>query len=66
MLEVEGLIGGYGFVTVLRDISLSTGRGEIVTVVGANGAGKSTLLKMISGLIPSTAGRIRLPPPSLT
>ena len=59
MLEVEGLIGGYGFVTVLRDISLSTGRGEIVTVVGANGAGKSTLLKMISGLIPSTAGRIR-------
>ncbi len=59
MLEVEGLIGGYGFVTVLRDISLSTGRGEIVTVVGANGAGKSTLLKMISGLIPSAAGRIR-------
>jgi branched-chain amino acid transport system ATP-binding protein len=52
MLRVERLEVGYGPLTVLRGISLSVQRGEIVAVVGANGAGKSTLLKAISGLLP--------------
>jgi branched-chain amino acid transport system ATP-binding protein len=51
MLEIRKLNAGYGEMPVLREISLSIGEGEIVSVVGSNGAGKSTLLKAISGLV---------------
>jgi len=58
MLDVDDLRAGYGDIAVLRGVSLSVTRGEIVTVVGANGAGKTTLLRTISGLIRPSAGRI--------
>ena len=57
-LEVSGLTSGYGRLTVLRDVSIAIGDGEIVAIVGANGAGKSTLVGSICGLIQPTAGRI--------
>lgn len=57
-LEVSGLTSGYGRLTVLRDVSIAIGDGEIVAIVGANGAGKSTLVRSICGLIQPTAGRI--------
>ena len=57
-LEVSGLTSGYGRLTVLRDISIAIGDGEIMAIVGANGAGKSTLVRSICGLIQPTAGRI--------
>jgi len=60
MLEVAGVVAGYDRVTVLRGISLTVGRGELVTVVGSNGAGKSTLLKVLAGLLPATEGRVSL------
>ena len=60
MLEVRGLRAGYGEVDVLRGVDLDVRPGELVALVGANGAGKSTLLKCISGLLPPTAGTIRL------
>lgn len=41
----------YGSHTVLTDIDLTIGQGEIVGLIGPNGAGKSTLLKAIMGLI---------------
>lgn len=41
----------YGSNTVLTDIDLNIGQGEIVGLIGPNGAGKSTLLKAIMGLI---------------
>ncbi|MCW5751367.1 MAG: ABC transporter ATP-binding protein [Anaerolineales bacterium] len=59
MLEVEGLVSGYGSVTVLRGVAMRVEPGEIVSIVGANGAGKSTLLRTISGLIRAREGRIR-------
>ena len=60
MLEVEGLVAGYGRVQVLRGIDLAVDRGEVVALLGANGSGKSTALNTISGFIRPAAGRIRL------
>jgi branched-chain amino acid transport system ATP-binding protein len=56
MLEATGLSSAYGRITVLHDVSLTIGKGEIVTLIGANGAGKTTLLKALSGVQPLTAG----------
>ena len=58
LLSVEGVTAGYGDATVLFDVSLTVGTGEIVAVVGANGAGKTTLLSTIAGLVPARSGRI--------
>src|SRR6185503_11709739 len=52
------LHAGYGEVQILRDVNISVKSGEVVTLVGSNGAGKSTLLNVISGIVPSTAGRV--------
>jgi len=57
-LEVRGVRGGYGDVTVLKDVSLEVHDREVVALVGANGAGKSTLLRTISGLLRPTGGEI--------
>jgi branched-chain amino acid transport system ATP-binding protein len=70
MLSISDLTSGYGDIEVLRQVSLSVGEGEIVTLIGANGAGKTTLVRTISGLIKARGGRIvfhdkeiqRLPP----
>jgi NitT/TauT family transport system ATP-binding protein len=44
----------------LNDISLSVGEREFVTVVGPSGCGKTTLLKILAGLVPVTAGTVRV------
>lgn len=59
-LEVRGVRGGYGDVTVLKDVNLEVHDREVVALVGANGAGKSTLLRTVSGLLRATAGEIHL------
>ena len=56
MLEVSGLSAGYGPFSVLRDVNLSVGAGEVVAVLGSNGAGKSTLNNVLSGLLRPVAG----------
>jgi branched-chain amino acid transport system ATP-binding protein len=60
ILEVTGLVAGYGGAPVLREVDLTIPAGSIVAVLGANGAGKTTLLRTISGLLRPTAGRILL------
>lgn len=60
MLEIESLVVGYGDVGVLWDCSLTIGRGEVVTLLGANGAGKTTLMRAISRLIDAKSGRMLL------
>ena len=52
LLRAENIYAGYGRIDVLKDISISVGSGEIITVIGSNGAGKTTLLRTLSGLIP--------------
>lgn len=49
-----------GDVPSLRPIDLVIGTGEIVAIVGPSGCGKSTLLKLVAGLIPASAGEIRV------
>lgn len=59
-LTIGGLDVGYGTATALRGVSLTVGRGEFLTVLGANGAGKSTLARACSGLVAPRAGTIQL------
>jgi len=58
MLKVEGLVAGYGGITVLKGIDLEVRKGEAVALIGANGAGKSTTLRALSGLLRPRSGRI--------
>ncbi len=58
LLEIEGLVSGYGRIPVLHEIDISVDEGELVTVIGANGAGKSTLLRTITGINRAFSGRI--------
>ena len=58
MLEISDLVCCYGKVEAIKGISLSIGQGQLVALIGANGAGKSTTLRAISGILPSTSGRL--------
>lgn len=58
LLEVKNLNVGYGYLQILRDVSLTVDTGEYVCLVGPNGAGKSTTLKAIAGLVPPQSGEI--------
>jgi ABC-type branched-subunit amino acid transport system ATPase component len=60
LLELDGLVAGYGGGDVLHDVSFSVAAGGITCVVGPNGAGKSTLLAAISGLLRPRRGRVLL------
>ena len=51
---------GPGEAPVLRDVSLSVAKGEVVGVVGPNGAGKSTLLRVLAGIVAPAAGSVRV------
>ncbi len=60
LLDIAGLGVRFGNVPALRDVSLSVGAGEAVSVLGANGAGKTTLLRAIMGRVPLAAGTVAL------
>ena len=60
VLELGGLSVAYDRAPVVRDLSLTVGRGEVVALLGANGAGKTTTLRAISGLLKQAGGVIRL------
>lgn len=58
MLEVSGINFFYDEVQILRDVSLTVNRGEMVALFGPNGHGKSTLLKVICGLLKPSSGSV--------
>jgi len=59
-LRVEHIARSFGARQVVRDVSLTVQRGEVVGLLGPNGAGKTTCFYMITGLIPPDSGRIWL------
>ncbi len=58
LLTVENLCVAYGAIEALHGVSLTVGKGEVVTLIGANGAGKTTALKAIVGLLRPKRGRV--------
>jgi branched-chain amino acid transport system ATP-binding protein len=60
VLELDGLVAGYGAVRALDGVTLTVPAGSITAVLGANGAGKTTLLRTVSGLVRARAGTVRL------
>ena len=59
LLEVTNLNAGYGYLQILRDVSLHIDKGEYVGIVGPNGAGKSTFMKTVAGLLSPMGGRVK-------
>ncbi|MEA2833407.1 MAG: branched-chain amino acid transport system ATP-binding protein [Methylobacteriaceae bacterium] len=60
LLDVRGLVLGYGRTDAVKGIDLSVEAGRVVTLIGANGAGKTTTLRGLSGLLRPRAGSIQL------
>ena len=58
LLEVKGLTKSYGNKTVVKGVTLSVKRGEIVGLLGPNGAGKTTTFYMVVGIISPDSGQI--------
>jgi lipopolysaccharide export system ATP-binding protein len=65
-LVAQHLAKSYGRRTIVRDLSLEVGAGEVVGLLGPNGAGKTTAFYMIVGLVPADAGRILIDDTDLT
>jgi branched-chain amino acid transport system ATP-binding protein len=59
LLELTGVETRYGLSQVLFGVSLTVGRGEVVTLMGRNGMGKTTTVRSIMGLTPARTGSIR-------
>ena len=65
-LSVVSIAKSYDTRTVLSDVSLSVGRGEVVGLLGPNGAGKTTCFYSIMGLVKPDGGRIELDGQNIT
>lgn len=57
-LTVEKATLAYGATTVLREVSVTAGPGEMLAVTGTSGAGKTTLLAAMAGLLAPAAGTV--------
>ncbi|MBY2944549.1 ABC transporter ATP-binding protein [Rhizobium leguminosarum] len=66
LLDISNVTTGYGATVVNRDVSVTLGENEVVTILGPNGAGKSTLLRTIVGLVNPRAGTVTFAGENLT
>ncbi len=60
IIEVNNFAAAYGDVTIMKDVTFSVERGEIIVIIGGSGSGKSTLLKHMIGLYRPAAGTIHI------
>src|ERR1700746_2713391 len=56
-IEVQHIVKRFGDFTAVDDVSFNVKEGEIFGLLGPNGAGKSTLIRMMTALLPITAGK---------
>lgn len=60
LVEIEGVSRSFGNRQVLRDVSFSVVKGEVLGFLGPNGAGKSTTMRILTGYLPATSGAVRI------
>ncbi|TWC15460.1 MULTISPECIES: amino acid ABC transporter ATP-binding protein [unclassified Pseudomonas] len=60
MIEIENVHKSFGDLEVVKGVSLTVDKGEVVSIIGGSGSGKSTLLMCINGLEPIQQGSIRV------
>lgn len=60
MIEIENVHKSFGDLEVVKGVSLTVNKGEVVSIIGGSGSGKSTLLMCINGLEPIQKGNIRV------
>ena len=60
LLELSGVVAGYGRVEVLHGVDLSVPAGSVVALLGRNGVGKTTTLRTAAGLVECRRGAVRL------
>jgi polar amino acid transport system ATP-binding protein len=58
LIEIDDVHKSFGALEVLKGISMTVAKGEVVSVLGGSGSGKSTLLMCVNGLEPIQRGRI--------
>ena len=58
MIRIENLTKNFGELEVLKGVSLTVNKGEVISIVGPSGAGKTTLLQLIGTLDKPTSGKI--------
>ncbi|MFI8466223.1 ABC transporter ATP-binding protein [Stutzerimonas stutzeri] len=59
-VEIQGVSQRYGSMTVLHDLNLKLGEGEVLGLFGHNGAGKTTSMKLILGLLAPSEGQVKV------
>ena len=59
LLELDAVDTYYGEISILRNVSLEVGEGELVCLLGGNASGKSTTLKTVLGLVRPRSGSVR-------
>lgn len=60
VIAVNDLSRRFGDFIAVKRLSFSVGRGEVFGLLGANGAGKTTTFRMLCGLLPASAGQLRV------
>ncbi len=60
ILEVDGYTKAYGALVAVQGLCVRVEAGQIVGLVGPNGAGKTTTMRAIAGIIPPSAGSLRI------
>jgi branched-chain amino acid transport system ATP-binding protein len=60
VLDLRGLVAGYGGISVVHGVDLHVDAGEVVALLGANGAGKTTTLLTASGVLPALGGEVEV------
>src|SRR4030081_1428163 len=58
--SLERVSKNYGDVPALRNVDFAVRAGEVVALLGPNGAGKTTAVKLLLGLMPPNAGKVRV------